>query len=162
MILHYNSESNFTKLSRSKSLLCAFCELATLPVSPLLPLHGESLDDLMNISQQAHGVSLKFFSVFCFCQWQLTNTFKRTHRNLKVISLLSKMTILQDSNLQWILSLESSLEITNLGHHPHSCSAKFDYFLLYTYFLFGKKLFSIQGKVENNKHTFSNKTSLPQ
>ena len=38
-------------------LLRAFGEFATLTVNPLPPLHGESSDDLMNISQQAHLVS---------------------------------------------------------------------------------------------------------
>ena len=35
-------------------------------LSSLLPLHGESSDDLTNISQLAHGVSLKFLEVFLF------------------------------------------------------------------------------------------------
>ena len=48
------------------SLLWAFREFATLTVNPLPLLHGEPLDDLMNISQHAHSESLKLFVVFCF------------------------------------------------------------------------------------------------
>ena len=51
-------------------------------MSPLLPLHGESSEDLTNYSQQAHGASLKFF----FSQWQMTNTFKQTNIKLTAIS----------------------------------------------------------------------------
>ena len=51
----------------------------------MLPLHGESTDDLTNISEQAHSVSLKFFAVY-FSQWQMTNTFKQTNRKLTAIS----------------------------------------------------------------------------
>ena len=47
-------------------LAVSFPEFATLTVSPLLPLHSESSDDLMNISQHTHGVSLKFFEVLVF------------------------------------------------------------------------------------------------
>ena len=39
----------------------SFPWFATLTVSSLLPLHGESSEDLRNISQQTHGVSLNFF-----------------------------------------------------------------------------------------------------
>ena len=68
------------------SLLRAFREFATLTVSPLLPLHGESSDDLTNISQQTRGVSLKFFQVFCFSKWLMINIFKQTNRKLTTIS----------------------------------------------------------------------------
>ena len=77
----------------------ACCELsvsfATLTVSSLLRLHGESSDDLTNISQQAHGVSLKFF---VFSQWLMTNTFKQTNRKLTAMpqrELSCELTLLQ-------------------------------------------------------------------
>ena len=44
--------------------MSAFREFETLTVISLLPLHGESSDDLTNIPQQAHSVSLKFFLSF--------------------------------------------------------------------------------------------------
>ena len=52
--------------------------------------------------------------------------------------------------------------VRRLNHPPYSCPAKFGYVLLYFRFLFGKKLFSMQDWLVNNKHTFSNITSLPQ
>ena len=39
------------------------------------------------------------------------------------------------------------------GHPTHSCPAKFVYLLLYSPVLFGKKLFSMQDKLVNNKQT---------
>ena len=38
-------------------------------------------------------------------------------------------------------------------HPPHSCPAKFGRVLLYSPYLFGKKLFSMQEKLVNNKQT---------
>ena len=70
----------------SFSFLWAFHAFATLTISSLLPLHGESSDDITNISQKAHSVSLKFFEFFCFSQWLMTETFKQTNRKHTTIS----------------------------------------------------------------------------
>ena len=42
-----------------------------------------------------------------------------------------------------------------LHHPPHGCPAKFGHVLLYSLYLFGKKLFSMQDKLVNNKQTLS-------
>ena len=52
--------------------------------NPLLPLHCEASDDLTNISQQAHCVSLKFFA-FLSTKWQThSRNSKKAHSNLTV------------------------------------------------------------------------------
>ena len=67
--------------------LACFTEFAAFTVSPLQPLHGESSDDLRNISQRAHGVSLKFFELFCFSQANdkhIQANSQKDHSNLRV------------------------------------------------------------------------------
>ena len=83
------------------------------------------------------------FHAMCFCRLSLhrTKTLKKTWSH--ATGLVIKPFCLQ-------------------LHPPHRFPAKFAYVLLYSPFLFGKKLFSMQNKLVNNKHTFSNKTYLPQ
>ena len=59
-----------------------------------------------------------------------------------------------ETNMLWIRNkkVTGSL-VSGHCHLPHSCSAKFAYVLLYFPFLFGKKLFSVQDKLVNNKQT---------
>ena len=69
-------------------LAVSFPWVSTVTVSPLLPLHAESSDDLINTSQQAHGVNLKFFAVFLFSSLandkHIQALSQKAHRNLTV------------------------------------------------------------------------------
>ena len=51
------------------------------------------------------------------------------------------------------LKIHLNMGIHNLNHPPHKYSAKFGSVLLYCPHLFGKKLFSMQDKLVNNKQT---------
>ena len=87
-----------------------------------------------------------------------------SHRSIITSLGIVVVNYLKKLSLQlFVLSELKQLSIHVLKlHPPHRCPAEFSYVLLYSPYLCGKKLFSMQDKLVNNKHTFSNKTSLPQ
>ena len=58
--------------------------------------------------------------------------------------------------------IQHSLYVTLFSYPPHSCPANFGYVLLYSTCLCGKKLFSMQGKLVDNKQTHFGKQNFSE